>query len=138
MRAKREAEERRKDFEKGINKLIGITFKSEAGFEEHPLKVFNLLEGMHYSNTHVEINIELPWVAFMQTLRKRGQTSWENGASVMPCHALDIILDLGTTWLVTEARGNNSRQRQHGIGKDLWAPLSQVLRSGNPIKHRTS
>lgn len=31
----------------------------------------------------------------------------------MPCHALNIVLDLGTTWPVTEARENSNHQRQH-------------------------
>lgn len=47
---------------------------------------------------------------------------------MIPCHALDISLDLGTTWPVTEARQNNSHQRQHGIWKELWALSSITLK----------
>lgn len=53
-------------------------------------------------------------------------------------YALITVLDLATTWPVTEARDNNNHQRQHGTGKEWQAPLSQILCSGNPIKHRTS
>lgn len=52
----------------------------------------------------------------------------------MPCHALDIILDLGTTWPVTEARQNDSHQNQHGIREELGAPLSQVWSSTGQVR----
>lgn len=56
----------------------------------------------------------------------------------MPSYALNIFLDHGTNWPVTEARENKNKQRQHGTGKELQARLVWVLRTGKPIEHRAS
>lgn len=63
-RAKREAEERPKDFEKGMNKLTRITSRVKLALK-NSTEVIQLAGTNTFLTLPVEINIELPGTDFM-------------------------------------------------------------------------